>query len=164
MSVDTVLNDIKEYNIMYHRVATDSSNHKSTKLFPIAIQFFDWKDGGLQSKLLKVKTSKNEKSLNIAYEVKETLTKFGLFEKCISFTGDNCNTNFGGLTHKKGYNVFSRLLNDLPNLIGVGCPAHILNNYLHHGKNQISIDIKSIIYKTYQYFCIYIVRTEELKD
>ena len=75
MSVDTVLNDIKEHNIMYLRVATDNSNHKSTKLFPIVIQFFDWKNGGLQSKLLKVKTSKNEKFLTIAYEVKETLTK-----------------------------------------------------------------------------------------
>ena len=27
----------------------------------------------------------------------------------------------------------------------------------------MSIDIESIIYKTYQYFCIYTVRTEELK-
>ena len=75
MSVDTILNDIKEYNIMYLGVATDSSNHKSTKLFPIVIQFFDWKNGGLKSKLLKVKTSKNEKSLTIAYEVKENLKK-----------------------------------------------------------------------------------------
>ena len=164
MSVDTILNDIKEYNIMYLGVATDSSNHKSTKLFLIVIQFFDWKNGGLLSKLLKVKTSKNEKSLTIAYEVKENFKKFGLFEKCVSFIGDNCNTNFGGLTHKKGNNVFSRLLNDLPNLIGVNCLAHILNNCLHHGTNQMSIDVESIIYKTYQYFCIYTVRTEELKD
>ena len=97
-------------------------------------------------------------------EVKETLTKFGLFEKCVSFTGDNCNTNFGGLTRKKDNNVFSRLQNDLPNLIGVGCPAHVLNNCLHHGTNQMSIDVESIIYKTNQYFCIYTVRTEELKN
>ena len=39
MSVDTVLNDIKEHNIMYLGVATDSSNHKSIKLFPIVIYF-----------------------------------------------------------------------------------------------------------------------------
>ena len=110
---------------MYLGVATDSSNHKLTKLFPIVIQFFDWKNGDLQSKLLKVKKSKNEKSLIIAYKVKETLTKFDLFEKCVSFTGDNCNTNFNGLTRKKGNNVFSRLLNNLSNLIGVGCPAPV---------------------------------------
>ena len=114
--------------------------------------------------MLKVKTSKNEKSLTIAYKVKETLTKFGLFEKCVSFNGDNCNTSFGGLTRKKSNNIFSRLLNDLPNLIGVGCSEHILNNCLHHGTNQVSIDVESVIYKIYQYFCIYTVRTEELKD
>ena len=28
----------------------------------------------------------------------------------------------------------------------------------------MSIDVKSIIYKTYQYFCIYTVHTKELKD
>ena len=33
MSVDNVLNGIKEHNIMYLGVATDSSNYKSTKLF-----------------------------------------------------------------------------------------------------------------------------------
>ena len=69
-----------------------------------------------------------------------------LFEKCVSFTGDNCNTNFGGLARRKDNNVFSRLKNDVPNLVGIGCPAHILNNCLHHGTNQMSIDIESIIY------------------
>ena len=77
---------------------------------------------------------------------------------------DNCNTNFGGLAFRKGNNVFFRLQIDLPNSIGVGCPAHVLNNCLHHGTNQTSIDVENIIYKTYQYFSIYTVRTEELKD
>ena len=81
-----------------------------------------------------------------------------LFEKCVSFTGDNCNTNFGGLARRKGHNVFSRLKNDVPNLVGIGCPAHILNNCLHHGTNQMSIDIESIIYKTYQQ-----ARSQDLK-
>ena len=164
MSVKYVLNDIQEHDIMYLGVATDSSNHQSTKLFPIVVQYFDWKHGGLQSKLLEVKSTTNETSLTIANKVKETLTKMGLFEKCVSFTGDNCNTNFGGLRRPKGNNVFSRLKNDLPTLVGVGCPAHILNNCLHHGTNQMTIDVESIMYKTYQYFYIYTVRTEELKD
>ena len=148
---------------MCHGVATDSSNHQSTKLFPI-VQYFDWKHRDLQSKLLEVKSIGNETFSTIANEVKETLTKMGLFEKYVSFTGDNCNTNFGGLTRLKGNNVFSRLKNDLPTLVGVGCPAHILNNCLHHGTNQMTIDVESIICKTYQYFCIYTVCSEELKD
>ena len=59
-SVQCVLNDIEKHEIMYLRVSTDGSNHKSTKLFPIVIQYFDWKNGGMQSKLLDVRSLKNE--------------------------------------------------------------------------------------------------------
>ena len=93
MTVKYVLNDIQEHGIMYLVVATDSSIYQSTKLFLTVVQYFDWKHGGLQSKLLEVKSTTNETSLTIANEVKETLTKMGLFEKCISFTADNCNIN-----------------------------------------------------------------------
>ena len=40
-SVQCVLNDIEKHEIMYLGVSTDGSNHKSTKLFPIVIQYFD---------------------------------------------------------------------------------------------------------------------------
>ena len=62
-----------------------------------------------------------------------------------------------------GNNVFSSSKNDLTTLVGVGCPAHILYNCLDHGTNPMTI-VESIIYKTYQYFCIYTVSAEELKD
>ena len=118
----------------------------------------------MQSKLLDVRSLKDETSLTIANEVKETLKKRRLFDKCISFTGDNCNTNFGGIHRKRGNNVFIHLKSEVPALVGVGCPAHILNNCLHHGVNQMSLDLESIIYKTYKHFSIYTVRTEQLKD
>ena len=60
-SVQCVLNDIEKHEIMYLRVSTDGSNHKSTKLFPIVIQYFDWKNGGMQSKLLDVRSPKKMK-------------------------------------------------------------------------------------------------------
>ena len=163
-SVQCVLNDIEKHEIMHLGVSTDGSNHKSTKLFPIVIQYFDWKNGGMQSKLLDVRSLKDETSLTIANEVKETLKKRRLFDKCISFTGDNCNTNFGGIHQKRRNNVFTHLKSEVPTLVGVGCPAHILNNCLHHGVNQMSLDLESIIYRTYQHFSIYTVRTEQLKD
>ena len=164
MTIKYMLNDIQEHVMKYLGVATDSINYQSTKFFFIVVQYFDCKHGGLQSKLLEVKSTTNKTSLTIANEVKETLTKMGLFEKCVSFTADNCNTNFDGLTRPKGNNIFSRLKNDLPTLVGVDCPAHILNNCLHHDTNQITIDVESIIHKTYQYFCNYTVRTKELKN
>ena len=69
---------------MYLGVATDGSNRQSIKLFPIVIQYFDWKNGGLQSKLLEVKNTTNETFLTIANEVKETLMKMN-FNKFFQF-------------------------------------------------------------------------------
>ena len=74
---------------------------------------------------------------------------------------------FGGLQCKEeGGNVFAMLKKLLQKeaLIGVGCPAHILNNCVHHRTDTMSIDIDNLIFKIYQYFYIYIVRTEKLKE
>ena len=106
----------------------------------------------MQSKLLDVRSPKNKISLTIVNEVKETQKKRRLFDKCISFTGDNCNTNFGGIRRRRGNNVFTHLKSEVPGLVGVSWSAHIVNNCLHHGINQMSLDLESIIYKIYQYF------------
>ena len=163
-SVQCVLNDIQEHEILYIGVPTDDSNHKSTKLFLVVMQYFHWKNGGMQSKSLDVRSPKNETSLTIANEVKETLKKRRLFDKCIFFTGDNCNTNFGGIRRRRRNNVFTHLNSEVPGLVGVRCPAHIFNNCLPYGINQMSFDLESINYKIYQHFSIYTVCTEELKD
>ena len=57
----------------------------------------EMKNGGLQSKMLDVRGPINKTSLTISNEVKETLKKRRLFDKCSSFTGENCNTKFGGI-------------------------------------------------------------------
>ena len=106
----------------------------------------------MQSKLLDVKSPKNKTSLTITNEVKETLRKRRLFDKCFFFTNDNCNTNFGGIRRKKGNNVFTHLKSEVPGLVGVGCPAHILNNCLPHGLNQMSLDLENIFTRTISIF------------
>ena len=109
----------------------------------------------------------NETADTIANYVKETLDKHGLTKKCVAFTGHNCNTMFGGLKHnEEGKNVFTNLKKMLEKklLIGVGCPAHIFSNYVHYGAERMDIDIENIINKIYQYFHIYTVRTEQLKE
>jgi hypothetical protein len=35
-------------------IATYASSHNAVKAFPVVIQYFDWKNGGLQSKLIEV--------------------------------------------------------------------------------------------------------------
>lgn len=50
-------------------------------------------------------------------------------------------------------------------LVDIGCPAHILHNSIHHGVDQLdNIDIDSIVLKIFNYFSIYTVRTEKLKE
>ncbi|CAM2113191.1 unnamed protein product [Caretta caretta] len=166
-SVDVVLKTFEENDIAYCGVATDGSNHGSVKIFPVIIQYFDWKNGGLQSKLIEVQNIPNETANRIAHYIKETLEKNGLFEKCIACTGDNCNTMFGGLQlDEDGKNAFANLKKLLQKrtLIGVGCPAHILNNCVHHAAERMNVDIENIIFKIYQYFHVYTVRTKRLKE
>ena len=73
---------------------------------------------------------------------------------------------FGGLRrNEQGNNVFAKLKKMLnPSLIGVGCSAHVLNNCIHHRAERMNIDIENNINKIYQYFSIYRVRTEQLKE
>nr|XP_014351609.1 PREDICTED: uncharacterized protein LOC106705945 [Latimeria chalumnae] len=143
------------------------ANHGAVKIFPVIIQYFDWKNGRLQIKLIEIQNTPNETSDMIAQYIKETLEKKGLFEKCVMFAGDNCNTTFGGLQrYEEGKNMFANLKKLLQKgtLIGVGCPAHILNNCVHRGADTLDVDIESIILKVYNYFHIFTVRTELLKE
>ena len=89
----------------------------------------------------------------IAEYVKDTLEKSRLAKKCMAFTEDNCNTMFGGLRHNEhGSIVFAKSVHHSPS--GVGCPSHLLNNCIHHGADQMSVNIKNSINKI-QCFSIY---------
>jgi hypothetical protein len=97
-----------------------------------------------------VQQQSNEAAETIAQYINGTLENRGLLRKCIAFAGDNCNTMFGGRRRDaEGKNVFAKLINLLDNkaLIGVGCPAHILNNCVHHAAENLDVDIECIIFK-----------------
>ena len=120
----------------------------------------------MQSKLIEFTNKANETVDTIATYVKDTLEKTMLLKKCVAFTEHNCNTVFGGLRrNEQGNNVLAKLKKMLnPLLIGVGCSAHALNNCIHHGTERMNIDIENNINKIYQYFSIYAVTTEQLKE
>lgn len=93
------------------------------------------------------------------------LNKNRIHEKCIIFSGDNCNTYFGGKNRNGKNNVFTKLKNELTNdLIGIGCPAHILHNSARFGFEGLPIDLECINEKTYNHFSIYTVRNEKFKE
>ncbi|XP_055906088.1 uncharacterized protein LOC129941473 [Eupeodes corollae] len=162
-SISQVLCDLK--TIAFISVQTDASNHLALKMFPVLIRYYDFKNGGTKSKILNLAFEKNEKSDTITQLIVETLTKNNLLTKCIGFCADNCNTNFGGRQRKGSNNVYSKLkLLVNQNMIGVGCPPHVLNNAIFHGCDTLPVDVDIIIVKIYNYFSIYTVRTERLRD
>ena len=80
-SIDAVLKSFEESDITYFSVATDGSKHNELKLFPIITQYFDWRQSGLQSKLMEFTNKANETADTIATYVKNTLEKKNAFEK-----------------------------------------------------------------------------------
>ncbi|KAL0902496.1 hypothetical protein ABMA27_000350 [Loxostege sticticalis] len=152
-------------NVAFISVSTDASNHGSTKLFPIVIQYLDIQKNGITSKLLEIECTENKTSDTIVEIILKQLREHDLLSKCVAFSGDNCNTNFGGNSRAGTKNVFYKLKGQLnPNVVGVGCSAHVLHNAIHHGCDTLPIDVESIIMKIYNIFSIYTVRTEALKE
>ncbi len=160
----------KQLDVVPHiSISTDASNHGNIKMFPIAVQYFT-KESGLQIKLIDLQQTTNETSATISTMLLGCLQKHGISSKCVAFGGDNCNTNFGGLSRKSsGENVFAHLKASLPSthgndLIGVGCPAHILHNTIQRGSDSVSVDVEVIIMKLFSFFSIYTVRVAKLAD
>lgn len=55
-------------------------------------------------------STRDETADTISRCIKDSLDRHHLFQKCIAFAGDNCNTNFGGVRRKTdGNNVFANL-------------------------------------------------------
>lgn len=159
--IQQIVNSIQ--SIQFLSVATDASNHGSLKLFPILIQFFDYKTG-INSKLIYLDQLPNETSETISTYLINTLNKFDITKKCIAFAADNCNTNFGGINRLGEKNVFNKLNVGLgKELIGIGCPVHIIHNAAKHGLESLPFDVEMISLKIFNFFSSYTVRTETLK-
>lgn len=156
-------------NTPFISISVDASNHGAQKLLPLVIQYFkfhkDSDDNGINTKLINLETTKSETAEVISDYIVKTLQEFDLANKCIAFSGDNCNTNFGGINRQGKNNVFTLLKDKLgKDLLGVGCPLHIIHNAAKHGLDTLAFDVEVIAIKIYNFFCIYTVRTENLKE
>jgi hypothetical protein len=147
-------------------VSTDGSNHGSLKLFPVVIQFMVQNQShevhGMKSKLVELSSKPNEKSETSANYVTQALRDHGLLTKCDTFSGENINTNFGGINRFGNKNIFHAWKYEFKKeIVSAGCPVHFLHNCIQHRADTLSVDIQSIIMKIYNYFCTYTVRTED---
>jgi hypothetical protein len=85
--------------------------------------------------------------------------------KCVAFCGDNTNINFGGVNCNGTSNIFHKLKVEIgKDIEGIGCPAHILHNTVSTAADRLSTDVEAIAVKIFNYFSIYTIRTEKLKD
>lgn len=162
-SVSEIKGDLQK--VSYYGIGTDASNHKAEKMFPLLVQYFTEQDG-IQQKLLKFDSLKNETSETISKYCLDTLRQLQIpLDKLVAFCGDNTNTNFGGLERRGQCNVFHKIKEDLEKPIeGIGCPAHILHNTISTASGILSVDVEVIVLKIFNYFSIYTVRTEKLKE
>jgi hypothetical protein len=88
--------------------------------------------------------------------VTQTLKDHSLLTKSATFSGDNTNTNLGGINRSENKNVIKTLKHELKKeLVGATCPVHILQNCIQYGAHILSADIECIIMKIYNYFPIY---------
>lgn len=147
----------------YICLSTDASNRKSTKMFPILVRYFI-PTIGVRVKLLEFSTEKGETSEIISSLIIATAEKKHIINKIAGFCGDNCPTNFGSRDHQGKNNVCYRLKERIPQLLGIGCCAHISHNTLKHACDCLPIDIECIVVKIYSYFYIHTVRVEALKS
>lgn len=89
-------------DIYFISVSCDINNHGATKLLSILIQYYDVGHSGIKTKILESLTIEEETSDTITNMILTVLKKYSLLEKCVAFSGDNCNTNFG--KDRKGQN------------------------------------------------------------
>lgn len=163
MVIEEIKSELKI--VQYISVATDSSNHGNTKMFPVLIRYFIPLEG-VRTRMIDLVSLPGEKAIQIRDLLLGILEDLGIKNKVAGFCGDNCPTNFGRAITRAGKgNVFYFLreqLNDA--LIGIGCLAHVLHNAINNACTTVlPHDMEAVIVKIYKQFYIYTERTESLK-
>ncbi|KAL3074718.1 hypothetical protein niasHT_037583 [Heterodera trifolii] len=98
-------------------VSIDSSNHKTSKLFPLVVRYFNPKNG-ISVKLIDLEELSGETSAEIYDWIIKILDRHKLdISHLVAFCGDNVNTNFGGAALAGQRNIYTKLKTHRNNLI-----------------------------------------------
>lgn len=149
-------------NVHYVSISTDASNHGNIKLFPVLVRYFVPTEG-VHVKTLDFTSQPGETSIIISDLIMTTANKYKLKDKIVAFCGDNAKVNFVGNTRGGENNVFYRLKEWLPHLIGIGCAAHIAHNAMKYASDAMPFDVEYIIVKIYSHFYRNTVRSTVLQ-
>lgn len=163
MALEQLSDDLK--NVNFVALCCDTSNHGNLKILPVILRYF-LPEMGTQSKLGEVFQLENETSETLFEKLKIVWEKFGLRDKVMCLAGDNCPTNFGGVTRGGERNLFSRLQCEFNGrLIGSGCNAHLVHKSIQNAcrKFQPFFDLEATVVNIYNYFKLYTVRNTRLQ-
>ncbi|CAM4725598.1 unnamed protein product [Leuciscus chuanchicus] len=157
------LNEQREATTKAHTpffsVASDASNHGTTKLFPLSVRYWT-PDLGVQTKVLDFYDDSDETSVAIHNQIVTKLEENGLGLDMISaYSADNASLNYGR------YNsVFQKLKENNNCILNANCVAHIVHNSAKHAGDRLNIDIENVVNKTFSHFSSSAKRIEELKS
>ncbi|CAM4725705.1 unnamed protein product [Leuciscus chuanchicus] len=157
------LNEQREATTKAHTpffsVASDASNHGTTKLFPLSVRYWT-PDLGVQTKVLDFRDDSDETSVAIHNQIVTKLEENGLGLDMISaYSADNASLNYGR------YNsVFQKLKENNNCILNANCVAHIVHNSAKHAGDRLNIDIENVVNKTFSQFSSSAKRIEELKS
>ncbi|XP_041840401.1 uncharacterized protein LOC121639304 [Melanotaenia boesemani] len=143
----------------FFSVASDASNHGSTKLFPLCVRYWT-PDLGVQTKVLDFYDDSCETAAAIYNQITSKLKENGLGLDMISaYTADNASVNYG-----RNNSVFQKLKEKNGDILKANCVAHIVHNSAKHAGDRLNIDIEMVVSKIYSHFASSAKRTEELKS
>jgi len=74
-AIDNIMQVFKNNTVSCCGVGTYASSQNAVKVFPVVIQYFDWKNGVLQSKLIEVQHQSTEAAETVAQYIKGNLKK-----------------------------------------------------------------------------------------
>lgn len=146
------------YNLPFS-LSTDASNKGNRKFFPLAVRFFDLKEG-VKDYLLDFYEESDETSISIFNTITNAIENLGLdIQNITAFGADNASVNYG-----KTCSVFEKMLKIKPSIIKANCNCQVLHNTAKHCLKLLKYDVKTLVIKIFNEFSMSAKRVTELKD
>jgi hypothetical protein len=151
-------------SVKYLTVMVDTSNHKNLKVVPVLVRYFtpETRD---QTEVIEFHNIKGEMADALTTYIMNVEHKYKRSDKIIAFDRTTVTQISVGLQGEEQIMFCQAKDQQFKNEhSGTRCATNILLNALQTSADIVPIHVESIVNKIFQYFHIYMVRTEELKE
>nr|XP_012606182.1 uncharacterized protein LOC105863530 isoform X1 [Microcebus murinus] len=157
-SVELILSDLTNDHGFYS-ISSNVLNHGNKKVFPLALRYFDLKNG-VSNRLLDFYEDFNETSENIKQKIVDILSKYKLdFSHLSAYSADSADVNYN-----KFHSVYKLLTKENEKILPAECPAHLVHKTAKKGCDLLSYDIEAFIMKALGYFSVSSKHAEALNE